>query len=249
MHFDAILPSCPPHLEDEAWLVETAGEMPEVALAESRHTLGALDPAELACLQGAAVRGYWRIVVRDLDYAHLGQSLFRGLDRALQNLLRLKSYLNRLGWEWPERSAAELREMLAAYLTAEAAALAAGRAYASAEAATVAELAGELGLDLAAWPGLLAELARRPAPDFRGLIALARLAAPGVAGAAAKRRREHAGAAMLELLADDGRILARTSLPLVGAAGVEDPEHRARLELVWGLLELPEAPDRPEPAA
>lgn len=241
MHFDAILPSCPPHLEDEAWLIETAGEMPEVALFESRHHLGELEPAELACLQGSAVRGYWRILVRDLDHANLGRSLFRGLERALQNLLRLKGYLARLGWEWPAQAAAELRAMLADYLTAEAAALAAGRPYASAEAGALRGLAAELDLDLSAWPGLLAELAARPVPDFRGLSALARLAAPA---AAAKRRRELDGAAMVEVLDGEGRELARASLPLMGASGVEDPEHRARLELVWRLIALPEARDQ-----
>ncbi|MFH1060493.1 MAG: hypothetical protein V1797_17665 [Pseudomonadota bacterium] len=240
MHFDAILPPCPLHLEDEAWLIETAGEMPEVALAESRHHLDALDPAELACLQGAAVRGYWRIIVRDLDYAQVGGSAFRGLDRGLQNLLRLKGYLARLGWAWPAESAAELRAMLAAYLDAEAAALAGGRAYASAAAATVADLAAELGLGLAAWPALLANMAALPVPDFRGLSALARLAGAGAA-AVAKRRREKDGLATVEVLDAQGQALVRVGLHLMGAAGVEDPELRARLETFWGLVALPEA--------
>lgn len=241
MHFDAILPSCPPHLEDEAWLIETAGEMPEVALAESRHHLGQVDQAELACLQGAAVRGYWRIIARDLDYANLGRSLFRGLERALQNLLRLKAYLARLGWRWPAGAGVELRGMLSGYLTAEAAALAGGRAYASAAPETVRDLASELDLDLKPWAGLLAQAAVRPVPDFRGLAALARLAAPG---AATKRRRERDGAALVEVLDAQGRTLAQASLPLAGAAGGEDPENRERLELVWSLIALPEARDR-----
>lgn len=240
MHFDAILPLCPPHLEDEAWLIETAGEMPEVALAESRHQLGSVDPAELACLRGAAVRGYWRIIVRDLDYAQVGGSSFRGLERGLQNLLRLKAYLARLEWTWPAESAAELGGMLAAYLDAEAAALAGGRAYASAEAATVCDLAAELGLDLAPRAPLLAAMAALPVPDFRGLSALARLA-PAVASGAAKLRREQEGVATLAVLDASGQALAQVTMPLIGAAGVEDPELRQRFETAWGLVALPEA--------
>lgn len=236
MHLDAILPTCPPHLEDEAWLIETSGEMPEVALHESLHHLGALSPAELDCLRGAVVRAYLRLLDRDLDHDHLGQPHFRGLERAWQNWLRLGGFLGRLGWNWPEELPEQARQALARHLDAEAAALAAGRAYASASPETVAGLARELGLDLAPWREALAELSQKPLPDFKGLTALARL---GRVPARAKRRREEAGKLIIETLDDAGQVAAMASLALLGPTGSEDPALRAQAELVWDLVAPP----------
>lgn len=238
MHLDAILPACPPHLDDEAWLIETSGEMPEVALHESLHNLGEVSPAELDCLRGAVVRAYLRLLGRDLDHANLGQPHFRGLERAWQNWLRLGGFLGRLGWNWPEGLADQARQALARHLDAEAAALAAGRAYASASLETVTGLARELGLDLSPWREALADLSRRPLPDFKGLTALARL---GRLPAQAKRRREEAGKLVIETLDGGGQVAAMASLALLGPAGSEDPTLRAQAELVWGLVALPPA--------
>ena len=238
MHLDAVLPACPPHLEDEAWLIETAGEMPEVALHESLHTLGEVSASELACLRGATVRAYLRLLARDLDHANLGQPHFRGLERAWQNWLRLAGFLERVGWSWPEDVLDQARRALAGHLHAEAAALAAGRPYASASPEVVAGLAGALGLDLALWRRALAGMASLPLPDFWGLAALARLNA---ATATAKRRRERGGKLIMETLDGSGRVTGAASLPLLGPSGGEDPALRDQAELVWGLVALPQA--------
>lgn len=236
MHLDAILPTCPPHLEDEAWLIETSGEMPEVALHESLHHLGALSPAELDCLRGAVVRAYLRLLTRDLDHANLGQPHFRGLERAWQNWRRLAGFFERIGWNWPEGLVYQARRSLSEHLDAESAALAAGRPYASTSPEAVAGLAEDLGLDLAHWRETLANLARLPLPDFKGLTALARLSR---VPAQAKRRQEREGKLVMETLDGSGQVVGAASLALEGPAGGEDPNLRAQAELVWGLLALP----------
>ncbi|MCA1989220.1 MAG: hypothetical protein LDL07_08755 [Desulfarculus sp.] len=238
MHLDAILPACPPHLEDEAWLIETSGEMPEVALHESLHHLGEVSPAELDCLRGAVIRAYLRLLGRDLDHANLGQPHFRGLERAWQNWLRLGGFLDRLGWNWPLGLADQVRQALARHLDAEAAALAAGRNHATANPEAVTGLAQALGLDLTPWREALENLARLPLPDFRGLAALARLER---APARAKRRQEREGKLWIETLDQAGRVVSSASLPLLGPSGGEAPELRAQAEMVWGLVPLPRA--------
>lgn len=228
---------CPERLEDEALLIETSGEMPEVALQESLGQLEALSGEELDCLRAAAARAYLRLIRRDLDPAAVGLNHFRGLERAGENLARLRRYLDKLGWELPPATAEELGQALLAYLREEGEALGRGRAWASARADHARSLAAALGLDPAPLEPVLELMARRPAPDFRGLACLRRL---GVRGAARKRRREGDGACLLEVLGDDAAtVLARASLPLKGPDEREDPECRRRLEMVWSLLDLP----------
>jgi hypothetical protein len=229
-------------LEDEAAMVEYAGEMPEVALAESLHHLPELDPAGCECLQAAAVRGYLRLLARDLDPANLGTGHFRGLERALVNWHRMQRFLARCDWCLPQSERQGLARSLERYLAAEAQALAAGRAYASATAAVVRELAAELEVDLSSWEGLLADMARLPVPDFLGLKALARLRSPR---AVAKRRRQEDSALCLELLDRRGRVVAWALLPWASEVPAVAQEQRARAELVWSLIALPEASSAP----
>jgi hypothetical protein len=232
---------CPEHLEDEAFLIETSGEMPEVALQESLAQFGPLSDQEMDCLRAAAARAYLRLIRRDLAHGAVGLAHFRGLERAGQNLGRLRRYLQKLGWELPAELRDELGQALTAYLKAEEKALAQGRPYASARAGHARALALDLGVDPAPFEPLLALLTQRPAPDFRGLAALRRL---DVGGACYKRRQERDGACLLEVL-DEGAAsaLGRASLPLRGPDEGEDPESRQRLELVWSLLNLPDCPD------
>ncbi|MEW5912327.1 MAG: hypothetical protein AB1814_07215 [Thermodesulfobacteriota bacterium] len=221
------------------WMVETAGEMPEVALAESLHHLGQeLTEAELDCLRAAAVRAYLKIIERDLEPDNLGQSHFRGLGRAADNLARLAGFLRCLGWPPPAQRWQALVPRLQGYLAAEQVALEAGRPHASASPDQVRAVAAALGLDLAPWSGLLQRLVRVPALDFLALRAITRLQA---AGGAAKRRLEAGGKLIIEVLDGQGRPLARSELGLLGADEREDPAHRARAEQVWSLLELPAA--------
>lgn len=219
--------------------METAGEMPQVALAESLHHLGrGLAPQDKDCLRAAAVRAYLNIIERDLDPANLGQSHFRGLQRAADNLARLAAFLRRLDWPPPLERWQALAPRLERYLAAEQAALKAGRAYASASREQVEAVAAALGLDLKPWGGLLQGLDNMPVLDFIALRALARLET--VAGAG-KRRQEAGGRLTIEVVDRQGRALAQAPLPLLGADEQEDPSCRARAQQVWDLLDLPEA--------
>ena len=233
---------CPPTLEEEAGLVEYAGEMPEVALAESLHHLPELDPMDRQYLQAAAVRGYLRILRRDLDPANLGRGGFRGLERALVNWGRMQVFLKRCRWELPQGERRELAGCLERYLAAEARALEEGRGYASASAAVVRRLAGELGVELGRWKELLAEMARLPVPDFLGLAALSRLRSPR---AVAKRRRREGRGLCLELLDRGGKVVAWALLPWAGEVEAVVREEQERVELVWSLIDLPEAASDP----
>ena len=224
---------CPAHLEDEALLIETSGEMPEVALAESLLHLGPVSPQEEDCLRGAAVRGYLGIIARDLEPANVGLSSFRGLERALANYGRLQGFLARVAGGLDPATWAGLAGRLKAYLGAEQEALGAGRAYATCRARDAAGLIQALGLDPAPWAELLARLEGMPAPDFLGLRALKRL--EGARGIL--RRRERAGMIYLEVTDAQDRVVAGAALPLAGPDGTPDPENRARADMVCWLLE------------
>ncbi|MBI5522531.1 MAG: hypothetical protein HY910_07885 [Desulfarculus sp.] len=229
---------CPSWLEDECLMIETSGEMPEVAMQESLTHLPPLSPTELDCLRAAVVLGYLRIIGRDLDHANLGQAHFRGLERARDNLARLMAFLGRVGWELPAATRQQLGAGLRAFLAAEEGCLAAGRAYASSQAQPLLTLLAELGLDSQPWRGLLRRMERLPVPDFKGLAALGRL---NVAGATAKRRRRQEGSLVLEALGPGaGAPLAQVTLALLDPRQQEDPAALARAELVWALLDLPE---------
>ena len=229
---------CPPELEDEAFLIENAGEMPEVALAESRLVTGPLFPPEEQALAAACARGYYNIIRRDLTYRNLGHYSFRGLERAQVNLARLTGFLKRLNWGMPREAVLILARDLENYLTAEQKALEAGRSYASATPEQVKGLCAFLGLELGPWQGLLQRMAELPAPDFLGLKALARLAVPG---AAFKRLTPADGLIALELMGEDGSVLKAALLPLQGPGEGRDPEAEKRLQKVWAALDYPEA--------
>ncbi|MBU4564856.1 MAG: hypothetical protein KMY53_18980 [Desulfarculus sp.] len=235
---DPYLRPAPPWLEDEVIMLENSGEMPEVVLAESLHHLGSLPLEDLDILRAATVRGYLKIIERDLDPAKVGLPPFRGLGRAGENLARLASFLERLGWPPPLGTMAELARHLADYLSAENLALAQGRPYASATRGQAEAAARLVGLDLSSFQDVLAHMDALPAPDFWGLRTLRRL---GTAQGQAKRRHEAQGKARLEVLDRQGNPLEAMELPLTTATDNEDPECRARVELVWSLIPLPEA--------
>jgi hypothetical protein len=231
---------CPPWLEDEALLIEHAGEMPEVALAESLHVLGEIPEKDLSCLRAACARGYLRNIKRDLEPDNTGSPAFRGLERAHANLARLERFLISFGKTLPDAARGELAQALAAFLKAEKEALAGERAYTAAPPHDAAALAKALGLDLSPWRDLLECAGNLPAPDFIGLRALKRLAC---SGPAFKRRQMRSGHLRLELCDAAGKVLAAAALPWHSDVQAVAAENRARAEMVWSLLDAPEGGD------
>lgn len=228
--------TCPAWLEDEALLIEHAGEMPEVALAESLHILGELPLEDLASLRAACARGYVRNIKRDLDSANLGLPAFRGLDRARANLGRLERFLNGFGAELPEAVRQDLARDLAGFLQAEQSALDDGRPYTAAPLGQVTALAKSLHLNLGPWQGLLERLPSLPAPDFIGLRALKRLSCPNPAY---KHQIVRGAQLLIELLDSTGACLARTALPWHSDAPAVAAENHDRAEMIWRLLNVP----------
>lgn len=227
---------CPQWLEDEALIIEHAGEMPEVALAESLHFLGELCQEDLSCLRAACARGYLRSIKRDLNWANIGSPAFRGLERARTNLARLQRFLAGLSAEMPAADRKSLAAALACFLNAEQNALKQGRAYAVAPAGEVRALAQELGLDLEPWQGLLKRLADLPAPDFIGLRALKRLE---IENATLKTRRVRDDHLRIALLDAAGKLLGAAALPWQSDVPTVTAENRARAETVWRLIDAP----------
>lgn len=230
---------CPSWLEDEALLIEHAGEMPEVALAESLHVLGEIPEEELTCLRAACARGYLGNIKRDLEPAGIGSPAYRGLERALANLNRLERFLSGFGQALPQAARQDLARALGQFLNAEQSSLQEGRSYAAAPPGQVAALAGALTLDMKPWRGLLERMASLPAPDFIGLRALKRLEC---SGAAFKRRALRGGHLRLELRDAAGKTLAAAALPWHSDVAAVAAENQARAEMVWRLLNAPEEP-------
>ncbi len=225
---------CPPEMEDEVLMIETAGEMPEVALADSLDHAGPLDRTGRRCLQAACARGYLAIIRRDLDPALIGRAPFRGLERALANLGRLHGFLAKVGWPQPPELVELLGRDLSRYLASERQALEAGRPYATCTGRDAAGLIAALGLPAGPWQGLLARLQATPALDFLSLRALFRLRP---AGPCAARRRREGGCLVIELTGrDGGTVTASASLGLLDPRGRPDPEAEGRADLVWRLV-------------
>jgi hypothetical protein len=92
-------------LEEEAFLIETSGEIPEVAFHAAVYHLTEdpegprldLGPAEIHRLKGGVLAGYRRILLRDLDPDNRDQPHFRGLERAAANWNRLSDFAEREG--------------------------------------------------------------------------------------------------------------------------------------------------------
>lgn len=115
-----------PLLDDEVLIIEDGGEMPEVTMHSSLHFL-CQDPEgprvtlghqELGRLKQAVVKGYRRIIVRDLTPANRGKGHYRGLARGAVNWRRLTRFCRREGLD-PAPVAAEVRELLARFLEVE----------------------------------------------------------------------------------------------------------------------------------
>ncbi len=95
-----------PVLEEAELIRRDGGEIPEVTFWNCLHYLTEdpegpkleLSPKELRVLKRAVIERYLFIIKRDLTYANIDKSFYRGLLRALINWRRLKAFVSREGF-------------------------------------------------------------------------------------------------------------------------------------------------------
>jgi len=91
------------HIAEEAFIVETSGEIPEVAMHSSIYYLTEdpdgptlqLDSEDILPLKQAVVKRYRAIILRDLDPGNRDKGIYRGLARCAQNWQRLLKFCAR----------------------------------------------------------------------------------------------------------------------------------------------------------
>lgn len=91
------------YLEEEVFIIEDSGEMPEVAMHSSIHFLSndpdgpglTLAEDDLLPLKKAVVNRYQTIILRDLNPANRTKSIYRGLQRSAVNWQRMKLFAER----------------------------------------------------------------------------------------------------------------------------------------------------------
>jgi len=113
-------------IDDEALIIEDGGEMPEVTLHSCLYFLSedgegpqlTLADHDLLRLKQAVIKGYRRIIVRDLTPENRGKGLYRGLARSLVNWRRLARFCRREGLD-PSWVREETRELLGRFLRIE----------------------------------------------------------------------------------------------------------------------------------
>jgi hypothetical protein len=147
-------------VEEADGIVWQSGEIPEVGLYDALHHLEQsgfrLEKAELRLLEEAVTRRYWDMVQRDLLRENLGESFFRGPERAWINWQRLRKYARKHGFDleqYREKAAVLLKN----YLTVEYEAVESGRDYHTMglNSADLLEFARELGLDPELEPNII----------------------------------------------------------------------------------------------
>lgn len=91
------------YLEDEIFIIEDSGEMPEVGLQSSLYFLCkdpdgpglSLKDNDLLPLKKAVIARYQTIILRDLMPENRNKSLYRGLARSAANWQRMKLFAQR----------------------------------------------------------------------------------------------------------------------------------------------------------
>jgi len=112
------------YLEEEAFIIEHSGEIPEVALHSSLYYLEKdpdgpgmrLDAEDVLPLKQAVVKRYRVIILRDLDPENRDKSIYRGLARCSVNWQRLFKFCVREDLDYQEiklETANALQEFLA----------------------------------------------------------------------------------------------------------------------------------------
>lgn len=90
-------------IEEEVFVVQHSGEIPEVTLHESIYHLTEdldgpglmLDNKDIFYLKQAVISRYRTIILRDLDPANRDKSIYRGLARCMVNWQRLEKFCYR----------------------------------------------------------------------------------------------------------------------------------------------------------
>ncbi|GAB4334672.1 MAG: hypothetical protein Kow0089_04050 [Desulfobulbaceae bacterium] len=96
-------------LEEEVLILRHSGEIPEIALHSSFHYLEEdeegpnirLEKEERELLCQAALSRAREIVLRDLDPANRGRSIYRGPARSIVNWQRLENFCRRINRDCP----------------------------------------------------------------------------------------------------------------------------------------------------
>jgi len=91
------------HIAEEAFIVETSGEIPEVAMHSSIYYLTEdpdgpalqLDSEDILLLKQAVAKRYRAIILRDLDPGNRDKGIYRGLARCAHNWQRLLKFCAR----------------------------------------------------------------------------------------------------------------------------------------------------------
>ena len=90
-------------LEDEWYLVRHSGETPEIALHSAIYFLtrakdgphAVLGSEQVDMLLAAATTRFAEIILRDLQHANYGKSMYRGINRSLINYKRFSVFCRR----------------------------------------------------------------------------------------------------------------------------------------------------------
>ncbi len=141
---------------DEILIIETSGEMPEVAYHGAIHYMTSdvdgpglnLAQSHLNELKLAVVEGYRRIIVRDITLENRDKGLYRGLARCAVNWNRLGKYCRAEGLA-VDGVATEVCCCLKRFLTVELKDVRQGRqTCVNCSASCLYELAAEVGLEI-----------------------------------------------------------------------------------------------------
>lgn len=90
-------------IENEWYIVRYSGEIPEIAYNSAVYFLTGsakgpgitLTAEQVETLKQAAVARYKEIVLRDLDHANIGKSIYRGVSRSICNYHRFHRFCER----------------------------------------------------------------------------------------------------------------------------------------------------------
>ncbi len=113
-------------IDEEAFLIEHSGEIPEVALYSSIHYLTAdpegpgleLRDEEIKALHQAVMKRYLFIILRDLTPKNRDKRIYRGVERAIINWRRMRTFADKHGYR-VEQAARKVKEAAERFMEKE----------------------------------------------------------------------------------------------------------------------------------